>query len=180
MIVKRIFDVVFSLILLIGLCWLILVLFLLNSNGFFFQIRIGQYGKAFTIFKIKTINSNTGYISGFGNFLRKSKLDELPQLYNILRGEMSFVGPRPDVVKYYNILDDEEKNILKMKPGLTSNASLKYFNEELILRTKIDPSEYYDKVIFPDKVKMNLDYYYNHNFLGDIKIIFKTIFRYIK
>jgi len=153
---------------------------LLNSNGIFFQLRIGQYGKAFTIYKIKTINSNTGYISRFGKFLRKSKLDELPQLFNILRGEMSFVGPRPDVIKYYNILDEESKNILKMKPGLTCNASLKYFNEELILRSKIDPSGYYDKVIFPDKVKMNLDYYYNHTFLGDIRIILKTIFRYIK
>jgi lipopolysaccharide/colanic/teichoic acid biosynthesis glycosyltransferase len=153
---------------------------LLDSNGIFFQVRIGQYGKTFTIFKIKTINSNTGYISRFGKFLRKSKLDELPQLFNILRGEMSFVGPRPDIPSYYDVLEGEAKKILELKPGLPSEASIKYFNEEQILTSKSDPSGYYENVIFPDKVKMNLDYYYNHSFLGDIKIIFKTIFRYIK
>ena len=118
-------------------------------------------------------------ISKLGIFLRKSKLDELPQLVNIFIGDMSFVGPRPDVAGYYNNLKGEDRLILKLKPGLTSEASLKYFDEEALLRQQENPQEYNDTVIFPDKVKLNLHYYFHHSLLGDLKIIYKTLLRYI-
>jgi lipopolysaccharide/colanic/teichoic acid biosynthesis glycosyltransferase len=183
--VKRLFDFLFSFLLIIFIGWIIIILWIIasletKSNGLFFQNRIGKYGGWFAIFKIKTISSKTGHISNFGWFLRKSKLDELPQLFNVLKGEMSFVGPRPDIPGYYDILEGDDKKILNLKPGLTSEASLKYFNEEQILKEQRNPLEYNDSIIFPDKVQMNLNYYYNHSFYGDIKIIYKTLLRYIK
>ena len=119
----------------------------------------------------------TGKISKLGAFLRKSKLDELPQFWNVLIGDMSFVGPRPDIAGYYDVLEGEDRKILLLKPGLTSLASIKYANEEEILGLQENSLLYNDTIIFPDKVKMNLDYYYNHSFLSDINIIIKTIFR---
>ena len=112
-----------------------------------------------------------------GRFLRNTKLDELPQLVNILKGDMSFVGPRPDVPGYADRLQGEDRLILKLRPGITGPASLKYANEEEILAQVSDPVKYNDEVIFPDKVRINLDYYHNHTFLGDIRLIFQTIFR---
>lgn len=147
-----------------------------QSFGIFSQDRIGQYGKKFAIFKIKSMNDRLKTVTWFGRFLRKSKLDELPQLFNILKGDMSFVGPRPDVPGYYDLLEGENRKILELKPGLTSEASIKYRNEEKLLQSVVNPKFYNDEVIFPDKVKMNLEYYYNHNLLLDIKIILKTIF----
>jgi len=176
---KRWFDIVLSSIGLLFFGWLILLFILIayfdTGNGTFPQKRIGQYGKPFNIFKIRTINDKTGRISKFGMFLRKSKIDELPQLVNILFGQMSFVGPRPDIPGYYDKLEGEEKKILELKPGLTSEASLKYYNEESILKNKEEPLHYNDTVIFPDKVKMNLEYYYKQSFSEDLRIIFKTI-----
>ncbi len=119
----------------------------------------------------------TGNISAFGKFLRKSKLDELPQLINVLKGDMSFVGPRPDIPGYYDKLEGEQRNVLNLKPGITSEASIKYKNEEAILKGQANPLKYNDEVIFPDKVKMNLDYYYKRTFFGDIKIILKTFIK---
>jgi len=116
-------------------------------------------------------------ISVFGKFLRKSKIDELPQLFNVLVGDMSFVGPRPDIPGYYDILTGEARKILELKPGLTSEASLKYYDEDSLLAQQEDPLLYNDTILFPDKVYMNLHYYYNRSFLGDLKIILKTIFR---
>jgi lipopolysaccharide/colanic/teichoic acid biosynthesis glycosyltransferase len=181
MIVKRIFDFIFSLIGLLFLSWLLLLCIILasldtNSFGLFIQERIGQFGKPFRIYKIKTLHDQTKEISGFGKFLRKSKLDELPQLFNILKGDMSFVGPRPDVAGYYDLLEGENRKVLELKPGLTSEASIKYRNEEKILKSIDNPLYYNDSVLFPDKVKMNLEYYYNHSIWVDIRIIFKTIF----
>lgn len=150
------------------------------SCGVFLQKRIGKNCKEFTIFKIKTIRSRGQRTSSFGKFLRRYKFDELPQLFNILLGDMSFVGPRPDVAGYYNSLQGEQRLILKLKPGLTSEASLKYFDEEFLLQQQENPKEYNDTVIFPDKVKLNLNYYYNNSFLGDIRIIYKTLLKYIK
>ena len=112
----------------------------------------------------------------FGKFLRKSKLDELPQLLNIIKGDMSVVGPRPDIPGYYDLLEGENRKILELKPGLTSEASIKYRNEEELLQSAINSKQYNDEIIFPDKVKMNLNYYYNYNLLIDLKIILKTIF----
>ena len=122
------------------------------------------------------MNDRSKTSSIFGKFVRKYKLDELPQLWNILIGDMSFVGPRPDIPGYYDALEGENRKILELKPGLTSEASIKYRNEEMLLQSVSNPKKYNDETIFPDKVKMNLNYYYNHNLLIDLKIILKTIF----
>jgi lipopolysaccharide/colanic/teichoic acid biosynthesis glycosyltransferase len=154
----------------------LLATFNTKSNGLFIQERIGQLGKPFKILKLKTVHPKTQNVSFFGEFLRKSKIDELPQFWNILKGEMSFVGPRPDVAGYYDALEGEYRKILELKPGLTCMASLKYFNEETLLAEQENPLKYNDEAIFPDKVKTNLNYYYNHSVLGDIVILCKTIF----
>ena len=179
MIFKRIFDLVFAIMGLFLLSWALILLWIIasidtRSNGFFIQKRIGQYGKPFVIFKLKTIGPRTCHISAIGAFLRKTKLDECPQLWNVLIGDMSFVGPRPDVAGYYDELQGEEKKILELKPGITSLASVKYRNEENLLANQENPLKYNDEVIFPDKVKMNMEYYNNHSIIEDIKIIFKT------
>jgi lipopolysaccharide/colanic/teichoic acid biosynthesis glycosyltransferase len=116
-------------------------------------------------------------ITKFGAFLRKYKIDELPELFNVLRGDMSIVGPRPDVSGYADKLEGEDALILELRPGITGPASLKYANEEEILALQEDPVKYNYDVIYPDKVKLNLDYYHNNNLWIDIKIIFATIFR---
>ncbi|RZL45188.1 MAG: sugar transferase [Pedobacter sp.] len=177
--VKRLFDFVFAFIGILILLVPLIVLYILatldaRSNGIFVQKRVGQFGKGFKILKFKTINTTTREVSFFGAFLRKSKLDELPQLFNVLSGDMSFVGPRPDITGYYDNLQGEERNILMLKPGITSPASIKYRNEEQLLAQKESPLEHNDNIIFPDKVKMNLEYYYNRSFFGDLKIIIKT------
>ncbi len=148
-----------------------------KSNGFFRQQRIGQYGKPFWILKLRSMHKKTGEISSYGKFLRTSKIDELPQLVNVLMGDMSFVGPRPDVAGYYDTLEGEESKILDLKPGLTSEAGLKYYNEDALLAAQEKPLEYNDEVLFPDKVRLNLEYYYKRSFWGDLKIIWKTVFR---
>ena len=116
-------------------------------------------------------------ITRIGVFLRKYKLDELPELCNVLVGDMSFVGPRPDVSGYADKLEGEDVLILELRPGITGPASLKYANEEEVLALQEDHVKYNDEVIYPDKVKINLDYYYNNNLWIDIKIIFATVFR---
>ncbi len=181
---KRLFDIVFSFTALILFSWIILISWVFaafdtKSNGLFFQKRVGQFGKLFTIVKLRTIRKdkeNVASISGVGAFLRNSKLDELPQFINVLLGDMSVVGPRPDIEGYYDCLEGEERKILELKPGLTSEASLKYFNEEQILALQENALEYNDRVLFPDKVRLNLQYYYNQTFFGDVKIIIKTLF----
>ena len=178
---KAIFDFTFGLILLLLFSVLILFGFIIasidtQSFGFYFQKRVGKNGNLFQIVKLKTIHPIKNVSSPIGKFLRKTKLDELPQLWNVVFGEMSFVGPRPDVPGYYDKLNGEERKVLSLKPGITSEAAIKYANEEFLLSLQENPSEYNDLVLFPDKVKMNLDYYYNHSMVGDIKIILKTIF----
>lgn len=179
---KRIFDIVFSLFGIIFLGFFILLFWLLasidtKSNGLFIQKRIGQFGKTFKIYKLKSIQNNSETISKFGKFIRKYKIDELPQLWNVLIGEMSFVGPRPDVAGYYDKLEGNNRKILNLKPGLTSIASIKYANEDEILSQQPFPLQYNDEIIFPDKVKINFEYYKNKSFMLDLQIIFKTIFR---
>jgi len=179
---KRIFDFCLSFIVLLVLGWLIILLIIIASMdlktfGIFCQKRIGQFGIPFTIFKIKTMkNGKTTLIS---RFFRKYKFDELPQLINILQGKMSFVGPRPDIEGYYDKLIGEERKILLLKPGLTSEAALKYSNEEQLLSTKDNPEEFNDLILFPEKVKLNLQYYYSQSFFVDLSIIFKTIKHYL-
>jgi lipopolysaccharide/colanic/teichoic acid biosynthesis glycosyltransferase len=116
-------------------------------------------------------------ITKIGAFLRKYKLDELPELWNVLIGQMSIVGPRPDVKGYADELKGEDRKILNLRPGITGPASLKYANEEELLSYQENPEKYNNEVIFPDKVRINLDYYFNQNLILDLKIIFATIFR---
>lgn len=116
-------------------------------------------------------------ITSLGGFLRKYKLDELPELWNILKGDMSFVGPRPDMPEYANKLSGEDRLILNLRPGITGPATLKYANEEELLASVPDPYSYNDEVLWPDKVSINLEYYNNHSFFGDLIIIFKTFLR---
>nr|WP_294936583.1 sugar transferase [uncultured Flavobacterium sp.] len=180
---KRLFDIVFSALALLMLSWLLLLSWLIaaldtKANGFFLQKRVGQYGSLFTIIKLRTMKE--GKVTKIGTFFRKTKIDELPQFVNILKGDMSIVGPRPDIPGYYDRLEGEALKVLELKPGLTSEASLKYFNEEALLNTKENPLEYNDTVIFPDKVRLSLDYFHNRTFVGDIKIILKTVFRRFK
>jgi lipopolysaccharide/colanic/teichoic acid biosynthesis glycosyltransferase len=161
--------------------WFILLLILLayidTGKGLFLQTRVGQYGNLFTIYKIRSMHKKDGNISNYGKFLRGSKLDELPQLLNIVLGQMSFVGPRPDVPGYYDQLQGEARKLLELKPGFCSRAALKYFNEETLLAKQHDPLYYNDTVIFPDKVRMNLEYYYNQSFLEDLRILWKCFLR---
>lgn len=186
--IKRFFDVLGSFCSLLLFGWIIVLSYFVatldnRSSGFFLQKRVGQYGRPFTIIKIKTMKEGSDgltTISRAGSFFRRTKIDELPQLINIFIGEMSFVGPRPDIEGYYNTLKGEDLHVLELKPGLTSEASIKYFNEENLLKQKQNPKHYNDAIIFPDKVKLNLQYYYHNSILGDLKIIWKTILRYIK
>ena len=191
--IKRLFDLIFAifgLILLLPFFLAISILIKIDSKGsvFFIQDRVGQDAFLFKIIKFRTMNTSeeiksTISIKGdvrvtkFGEILRRYKIDELPELINIVRGEMSFVGPRPDVPGYADKLNGDARNILKLKPGITSLASLKYSNEELLLSQQKNPIDYNNNIIYPDKVKMNLNYYKNHNLWIDIKIIFATIFR---
>ncbi len=184
---KRLFDILFAIICLFLLGWPMILCWLLasiniKSNGLFIQKRIGQFGKPFNIYKFRSMKEVQGVktISRFGNFIRKTKIDELPQLFNVLIGNMSIVGPRPDVPGYYDKLQGEERKILELKPGLTSLATLKYVNEETLLAQQENPLHYNDTILFPDKVKLNLDYYYTHTFFGDLKIIWKTMFFWAK
>ena len=144
----------------------------------FTQMRIGQYGKPFAIYKLQTMKN--GKVTKTGKILRRTKIDELPQLINILKGDMSFVGPRPDIPGYYDKLTGNDRKVLQLKPGLTSLAAIKYRNEEELLLRQSDPLRYNDEVIFPDKVKMNLEYVEKRGFIYDIKIIlltFKSLFK---
>lgn len=188
---KWLFDRVFSLIGLILLSPLFVVVTVLirvkmpDGPILFKQIRVGRYGKPFTLYKFRSMvvdhtGSNVSVagearITPLGAKLRKYKLDELPQLWNVFIGDMSFVGPRPDVPGYADKLEGEERIILKLRPGITGPASLKYKNEEELLASVADPVKYNDEVIFPDKVKINMQYYYHWSFWGDIKYIAKTI-----
>lgn len=192
--IKHLFDKIAALLGIIVLTPVMLIIFIIHKivmtkGSFIFkQERIGQYGKKFYIYKIRTMTENDGSnvfvttanderILPFGRWLRKTKIDEIVELVNVLKGEMSFVGPRPDVPGYADLLQGSDRKILELKPGITGPASLKYINEEEILAQVENPKQYNDEVIFPDKVKINLEYYHNRTFWGDIKIIFKTIFR---
>lgn len=188
---KRGFDIIvsfFGLILLSPVFLVIALLIKLRMPGpvFFCQKRVGRYAKPYTIFKFRTMIVNHGgntvsvkgesRITPFGAVLRKYKLDELPELWNVLKGDMSFVGPRPDVPDYTENLTGDERLILKLRPGITGPATLKYSNEEELLATVPDPKKYNDEILWPDKVRINLEYYRNRSFIGDILIIFQTLF----
>lgn len=189
--IKRLFDVVVAFIGTVVTLPVILFAWILasietRSNGFFIQQRVGQHGKLFHVIKIKTMinvegvhtnvtSSNDVRITKSGAFFRKTKIDELPQLWNVLMGQMSFVGPRPDVPGYADKLEGEERLILSVRPGITGPASLKYKDEEALLAAQADPRRFNDEVIWPDKVKINLRYIENYSFVKDIYYIWKTI-----
>ncbi|SEA66861.1 sugar transferase [Psychroflexus halocasei] len=177
--IKPFFDFLGAFLLFVFLTPVLLILSIIlsithRSSPFFIQTRIGQHQKKFKIFKFKTINKN-GKTTRFLAFLRRSKLDELPQLINIMAMQMSFVGPRPDIPGYYDQLGEKYKNISKLKPGLTGYASLHFSNEEQILKSQSDPLNYNDTVIFPQKLKLNSQYAEDISFSTDIKIILKTV-----
>ncbi len=188
--IKRLFDLTLATIGLV-LTWpIILVAWLVasietRSNGLFVQERIGEGGKPFWIYKIRTMypdqkgstitTAQDTRITKSGRIFRRYKIDELPQLLNILKGDMSFVGPRPDVSGYADKLEGEDRIILSIKPGITGPASIKYKNEEEILAKVENPKEYNDKVIWPDKVRINKEYIKNWSLKKDISYIFKTL-----
>ena len=191
---KRFFDFVFSLfgiIVCLPLFAIIAVLIKLDSAGpvFFKQERIGKDFKSFKIYKFRTMEDNAekngpkitsakdNRITRIGNYLRKYKLDELPQLFNVLRGEMSFVGPRPEVKEYVNIFKSDYKRLLRIRPGITDPASIRYSNEEKILAVADNWEEEYRKNILPEKIKLSLHYVDNHNIITDLRLIVKTILK---
>ena len=151
----------------------------------FSQKRVGRHGKLFTIYKFRTMElihsgssvsvSGESRITPLGATLRRYKLDELPELWCVLKGDMSFVGPRPDVPGYADLLQGEDRRILELRPGITGPASLKYRREEELLASVDNPQEYNDQVIYPDKVRINLYYLKHYSFLKDIQMIFCTI-----
>lgn len=175
------------------LWWLILLIALLirvcmpGGCVFFSQKRVGREGRLFTIYKFRTMKmehngssvsvAGENRITSLGCFLRRYKLDELPELWNVLIGEMSFVGPRPDVPGYADQLQGEDRQILKLRPGITGPATLKYRNEEELLASVSDPQQYNDEVIYPDKVRLNLYYLNHYSFWMDIRIIIATVLR---
>lgn len=181
---KRLFDLLFSFVGLLILSPIILIMALVaaldtGSSGFFLQDRVGQHGKLFRIIKLRTISAKTSAISKYGKFLRRSKIDELPQLYNVLIGEMSFVGPRPDVPGYADVLKGKDRAFLKLKPGLTGLASLKYRNEEALLALERNPLQYNDTVIWPDKVRLNNWYEEHRSFGMDLLILCYTFLPFL-
>lgn len=188
-VIKRSFDIIFSIILFFLFFWVLVLAWIISvidtrTNGVFIQERIGQYGRKFHIYKLRTMKAGENlevlHKSKLGKLLRKYKLDELPQLINVLKGEMSIVGPRPDISGYYDLLKGEDRKILELKPGLTSLASLKYYNEDALLENQYDPLVYNDEVLFPDKIKMNLEYYHHQSFYNDLQIIAATCFLFLK
>ena len=175
---KRLLDVLLSLILIPTLLLPVSILIILATIdtkifGLFFQNRVGQYGKGFTIYKIRTYNRN-GEVSKFSKKIRKYKLDEIPQILNILLGQMSFVGPRPDVLEVMSALSRSDQVILSIKPGLTGPASLYYFNEEALLAEQEDPIAYTNQILTPKKNAINKDYIKNYHIFNDVNYIYKT------
>lgn len=194
---KRIFDIVFSLALLLILLPLFIVIGIsvaLDSRGgiFFGQVRVGIHRKEFRLWKFRTmrphsekqgqltVGTNDSRITRVGSILRKYKVDELPQLWNVLVGEMSIVGPRPEVPRYVNMYNDEQLGVLSIKPGITDYASLLYFEENDLLAKSPDPEKTYIEEIMPSKLRLNLNYVKEHNFTTDLKIIRDTVIRIFK
>jgi lipopolysaccharide/colanic/teichoic acid biosynthesis glycosyltransferase len=195
--VKRIFDILFSvsvLLLLFPILLIIGVLIILESRGgmFFSQKRIGKNEQAFQILKFRTmfldaekkgqitVGDRDPRITRVGFFLRKYKLDELPQFWNVLIGEMSIVGPRPEVPYYVNFYDKNQRQVFKVKPGITDYASLKYFDENVLLGKSENPEQTYIQEIMPQKLALNLEYVNHHNFSKDLKIIGKTALKILQ
>ncbi|MEI8192825.1 MAG: sugar transferase [Flavobacteriia bacterium] len=194
---KRLVDILFS-IGILGLffplgCFLSLAILLESKGGIFYrQERIGKYGKAFFLLKFRsmrpladqsgklTIGTKDPRITRVGTFIRKYKLDEFPQFINVLKGEMSLVGPRPEVSEYVELYSQEQQKVLGYKPGITDVASLAYFEENRLLAESQDPHRTYVEEIMPEKLRLNLDYQQKANVLTDIGVIIRTALRILK
>ena len=191
---KRLFDIVSSGIGLLCLAPVFVVMAIwikLDSRGpvFYRQTRVGRYGRDFRIFKFRsmrvgsdkgrqiTVGERDPRITRSGYFIRRYKIDELPQLINVFLGDMSVVGPRPEVRKYVDLYSEEQRKVFQVRPGITDLASIKYRNENELLSQVDDPDTYYIDVIMPDKLTINLEYIHHQSFMGDIKIIFNTLFK---
>ena len=191
---KRLFDIVSSGIGLLCLAPVFVVMAIwikLDSRGpvFYRQTRVGRYGRDFRIFKFRsmrvgsdkgrqiTVGERDPRITRSGYFIRRYKIDELPQLINVFLGDMSVVGPRPEVRKYVDLYSEEQRKVFQVRPGITDLASIKYRNENELLSQADDPDTYYIDVIMPDKLAINLEYIRHQSFMGDIKIIFNTLFK---
>lgn len=189
---KRLFDIIFSIlgiIILSPFLVIISIIIILTSKGgsFYRQIRIGKDEKPFKLFKFRTmrvgsdkniritIGERDSRITGIGYYLRKYKMDELPQLFNVLIGDMSFVGPRPEVPEYVALYDTEQKTVLNVKPGITDFASIVYSGENELLANAENPEELYIKKVMPAKLKLNLRYIKEMSLSTDIKVILKTL-----
>jgi lipopolysaccharide/colanic/teichoic acid biosynthesis glycosyltransferase len=188
---KRTFDILLALLGLFLTGWIILVAFLIasietKSLGLFIQKRVGRDGKLFNVFKIKTMkriegieHTHTTYldsrITKSGKFFREAKIDELPQFFNVLFGNMSFVGHRPDVEGYADKLEGEDRVILTVRPGITGPASIKYRKEEELLAQQKNPQAYNAEIIWRDKVHINKEYVKNWTFQKDIFYIIQTV-----
>ncbi len=194
---KRLFDICASigglLVLALPFC-MVAIIIKLTSKGpvYFRQERVGKNGKTFRIYKFRTMTVNAEAqgmqitvgadrrITKIGQILRKTKVDELPQLINVLKGEMSFVGPRPEVPRYVELYSDYQKNILKIKPGITELASIVYRDENEVLAQSEDPEKTYIEEIMPKKIELNMEYMQKMSFWYDIKLIFKTFAAVLK
>ncbi|HIF9310835.1 TPA: sugar transferase [Photobacterium damselae] len=188
---KRFFDLIFSFVGILILWPFILIGWIAasistRSNGFFIQKRIGLRGCEFNVIKLKTMTNtshsvssitalNESRITSVGRILRKSKLDELPQLFNVILGQMSFVGPRPDVAGYADKLNGKDRDILLLRPGITGAATIYFKNEEELLNSVDDPKIFNDNVIYPLKTKINLEYSYNATIKSDLDLIIQTV-----
>lgn len=193
---KRLFDIVFSvigLILLFPILLFIALLIIIDSKGavLFIQGRVGKNNKDFNIYKYRTmriqsdkkglltLGNNDSRITKIGYFLRRYKIDEFPQLINILKGDMSFVGPRPELRYYVNFYNEDDMRIFQVRPGITGLASLKYRNEVELLKAAKNPEDFFIKTIIPDKLKYNKEYIKKQNFFFDLKLIGLTIIKVI-
>lgn len=189
--IKRLFDIIASgcgLLVLCPILLLVAVWIKLDSKGpvFYRQVRVGRYNKDFRIFKFRsmrigadkgslvTVGGRDPRVTRSGYFIRKFKLDELPQLMNVLVGDMSLVGPRPEVRHYVNYWTHEQMRVLDVRPGITDPASIKFRNENELLEKAEDPEDYYINVIMQEKIRLYLEYIENASFLYDLKLIFKT------
>ncbi len=189
--IKRIFDIIFSVAMLLILAPMLLFIALavaLDSRGgvFYNQIRVGKNGRHFRLWKFRTmkinadssglltVGSRDSRITRSGYYLRKFKVDELPQLWNVLIGDMSIVGPRPEVPRYVAMYNEEQKHVLNIQPGITDYASLLYFKESDLLAASDNPEDTYIREIMPSKLELNLKYLREMSFAGDLKIILLT------
>lgn len=194
---KRFFDIVASgcgLLVLSPVLIIIAIWIKLDSNGpvFYRQVRVGRHNKDFRIFKFRsmyvdsdkgslvTIGGRDPRVSRSGYFIRKFKLDELPQLINVFIGNMSLVGPRPEVRHYVNYWTSEQMHVFDVRPGITDPASIKFRNENVLLEKAEDPERYYIEVVMQEKIKLYLEYVKNHSFCRDIKLIFQTFWIIVK